>query len=244
MSLSRPQPIHDESGTTLVELMVGMMTAMFILSALTMAIVSTMHGAGRVSLEGGSDTTGSARRQQVDAGPPLRLRCAGNRAGERGKQREHAQVRPSDRIRGAAHADLQRRQPRRWQPHSAGLRSRRRIPELDPFESDRIPTHAPHRRQPHPSKRIDLQLLPLLRWNDLRNPAGHASECKRSGAHRRGTRFALTAAPERDTGGGRRCGGSIQDSATLRLTPAFLQRKMIRAGHAGETEQPTRRASR
>ncbi len=40
--------IRDESGTTLVELMVALMTGLIIISALTMAIMTTMHGTARV----------------------------------------------------------------------------------------------------------------------------------------------------------------------------------------------------
>ncbi len=40
---------RDESGTTLVELMVGLMMGMVILSALTLVIVVTLHGSARVS---------------------------------------------------------------------------------------------------------------------------------------------------------------------------------------------------
>ncbi|MFN8216184.1 MAG: hypothetical protein U0R71_06260 [Solirubrobacterales bacterium] len=41
--------LRDQSGTTLVELMVGLMMGMVILSALTMVVVVTMHGSARVS---------------------------------------------------------------------------------------------------------------------------------------------------------------------------------------------------
>lgn len=41
--------IRDERGTTLVELMVGLMMGMLILSALTTVIIVTIHGAARVS---------------------------------------------------------------------------------------------------------------------------------------------------------------------------------------------------
>jgi hypothetical protein len=40
--------IHDESGTTLIELMVALMTGLVILSALTMVILTTLHGTARV----------------------------------------------------------------------------------------------------------------------------------------------------------------------------------------------------
>lgn len=40
--------IRDESGTTLIELMVALMTGLVILSALTMVILTTVHGTGRV----------------------------------------------------------------------------------------------------------------------------------------------------------------------------------------------------
>lgn len=41
--------IRDESGTTLVELMVAIMTGLVILSALTMVILTTLHGSARVT---------------------------------------------------------------------------------------------------------------------------------------------------------------------------------------------------
>ena len=41
--------IRDESGTTLVELMVAIMAGLVILSALTMAILTTMHASARVT---------------------------------------------------------------------------------------------------------------------------------------------------------------------------------------------------
>jgi type II secretory pathway pseudopilin PulG len=41
--------IRDESGTTLVELMVAIMAGLVILSALTMVILTTMHGSARVT---------------------------------------------------------------------------------------------------------------------------------------------------------------------------------------------------
>lgn len=47
--LARPGHISDESGTTLVELMVGTAVGMVVLYALTMAILTTMHGSARVS---------------------------------------------------------------------------------------------------------------------------------------------------------------------------------------------------
>jgi Tfp pilus assembly protein PilW len=40
--------IADETGTTLVELMVALMTGLIIISALTMAILTTIHGTARV----------------------------------------------------------------------------------------------------------------------------------------------------------------------------------------------------
>jgi hypothetical protein len=40
--------IRDESGTTLVELMVALMTGLIIISALSMAILTTLHGTARV----------------------------------------------------------------------------------------------------------------------------------------------------------------------------------------------------
>lgn len=41
--------IRDESGTTLVELLVGLMMGLVILTALTVVIVTTLHGSARVS---------------------------------------------------------------------------------------------------------------------------------------------------------------------------------------------------
>ncbi len=47
--MSLPADIRDESGTTLVELMVAIMAGLVILSALTMVILTTMHGSARVT---------------------------------------------------------------------------------------------------------------------------------------------------------------------------------------------------
>jgi Tfp pilus assembly protein PilW len=44
-----PRQMADESGTTLVELMVALMTGLVIISALTMVILTTLHGTNRVS---------------------------------------------------------------------------------------------------------------------------------------------------------------------------------------------------
>jgi Tfp pilus assembly protein PilW len=44
-----PDRIQDERGTTLVELMVALMAGLVIISALTMVIMTTMHGAARVT---------------------------------------------------------------------------------------------------------------------------------------------------------------------------------------------------
>jgi Tfp pilus assembly protein PilW len=44
-----PDRIVDERGTTLVELMVALMAGMVIISALTMVIITTMHGTARVT---------------------------------------------------------------------------------------------------------------------------------------------------------------------------------------------------
>lgn len=41
--------VRDESGTTLVELLVGLMMGMVILTALTLVVIVTMHGSARVS---------------------------------------------------------------------------------------------------------------------------------------------------------------------------------------------------
>ncbi len=49
MPLTRLEPIRDESGTTLVELMVAIMTGLVILSALTAVIITTLHGSARVT---------------------------------------------------------------------------------------------------------------------------------------------------------------------------------------------------
>lgn len=43
------KPIGDESGTTLVELMVGLAAGMVVLMALTLTIIVTLHGSARVS---------------------------------------------------------------------------------------------------------------------------------------------------------------------------------------------------
>jgi type II secretory pathway component PulJ len=47
--MSNPEPLKDERGTTLVELMVALMAGMVIISALTMVIMTTMHGTARVA---------------------------------------------------------------------------------------------------------------------------------------------------------------------------------------------------
>jgi Tfp pilus assembly protein PilE len=49
MPLTHLKPIRDESGTTLVELMVAISTGLVILSALTMVILTTLHGSVRVT---------------------------------------------------------------------------------------------------------------------------------------------------------------------------------------------------
>jgi Tfp pilus assembly protein PilW len=48
MPVAPPQRIADERGTTLVELMVALMAGLVIISALTMVILTTMHGSARV----------------------------------------------------------------------------------------------------------------------------------------------------------------------------------------------------
>ncbi|MGH2973834.1 MAG: PilW family protein [Solirubrobacterales bacterium] len=47
--MSPQKLIADESGTTLVEMMVALMTGLVIISALTMVILTTLHGTNRVS---------------------------------------------------------------------------------------------------------------------------------------------------------------------------------------------------
>ncbi len=47
--MSLPSQIGDENGTTLVELMVALMAGLVILSALTMVILTTLHGSSRIS---------------------------------------------------------------------------------------------------------------------------------------------------------------------------------------------------
>jgi Tfp pilus assembly protein PilW len=47
--MSGPGQMGSERGTTLVELMVALMAGMVILSALTMVMITTMHGASRVA---------------------------------------------------------------------------------------------------------------------------------------------------------------------------------------------------
>jgi hypothetical protein len=49
MPLKRLKPIGDERGTTLVELLVALMTGLVIISALMMVITSTLHGTSRVA---------------------------------------------------------------------------------------------------------------------------------------------------------------------------------------------------
>jgi type II secretory pathway component PulJ len=49
MSVSGPGTLRDERGTTLVELMVALMAGLVIISALTMVIMTTMHGTARVT---------------------------------------------------------------------------------------------------------------------------------------------------------------------------------------------------
>lgn len=46
--LTSPSQLRDEAGTTLIELMVALMTGLIILSALTMVIITTVHGTARV----------------------------------------------------------------------------------------------------------------------------------------------------------------------------------------------------
>jgi Tfp pilus assembly protein PilW len=47
--LTNPEMVRDESGTTLVELMVAITTGLVIISALTAVILTTMHGTSRVT---------------------------------------------------------------------------------------------------------------------------------------------------------------------------------------------------
>ncbi len=47
--MSSPGPLRDERGTTLVELMVALMAGLVIISALTMVIMTTVHGTARVT---------------------------------------------------------------------------------------------------------------------------------------------------------------------------------------------------
>lgn len=47
--MKRLPPIRDERGTTLTELMVGVAAGMVVILALSMVIIATMHGASRVS---------------------------------------------------------------------------------------------------------------------------------------------------------------------------------------------------
>ena len=49
MPLTRCEPIRDESGTTLVELMVALMAGLVIISALTAVVITTLHGSARVT---------------------------------------------------------------------------------------------------------------------------------------------------------------------------------------------------
>jgi len=44
-----PDRIADESGTTLVELMVALMAGLVVISALTMVVLTTMHGTARIA---------------------------------------------------------------------------------------------------------------------------------------------------------------------------------------------------
>jgi Tfp pilus assembly protein PilW len=47
--MRRIDPLRDEQGTTMVELLVGTAMGMVVLSALTMVIIVTLHGSGRVA---------------------------------------------------------------------------------------------------------------------------------------------------------------------------------------------------
>lgn len=49
MPVVPPQSLSNESGTTLVELMVALMAGLVIISTLTMVILTTMHGSARVT---------------------------------------------------------------------------------------------------------------------------------------------------------------------------------------------------
>lgn len=49
MSVTAPDLMADERGTTLVELMVALMTGLIIISALTTVVMTTMHGSARVT---------------------------------------------------------------------------------------------------------------------------------------------------------------------------------------------------
>jgi hypothetical protein len=49
MPIASPQPLSNENGTTLVELMVALMAGLVIISALAMVILTTIHGSARVT---------------------------------------------------------------------------------------------------------------------------------------------------------------------------------------------------
>lgn len=68
-----PDSIRDESGTTLVELMVALMAGLVIISALTMVIMTTMHGTERVTTR--VEATQRARLALVNLMQELHSAC-------------------------------------------------------------------------------------------------------------------------------------------------------------------------
>jgi hypothetical protein len=73
MSLKRLKPLDDERGTTLVELLVALMTGLVIIAALMMVITSTLHGTSRVTAR--VDATQRARIALVRLMEQLHSAC-------------------------------------------------------------------------------------------------------------------------------------------------------------------------
>lgn len=75
--MKRLEPVRDESGATLIEVMVGMVSGLVVLFALTMMIIATMHSSARVSAR--VDATRNARLSVTKVTEQLRSSCVAPR---------------------------------------------------------------------------------------------------------------------------------------------------------------------
>ena len=211
-------------GTTLVELMVAIMTGLVILSALTMVIITTMHGSARVTRAGRSDAAGADRARAADGRAPLGLRHARKsrpvREGSEGNSlrfihQTGSEVQPTpvdSSVVSYSGGTLTQTDYEVDRRHGARLGPSRRRRQLD--RGPCSPTSAPT-----PAGSSIFSYYRYASGDDLRHPAGDAAEAteaadSRSRSRRRSpprpnTRRSQTPAPRRE----------IQNSATLRLTP-------------------------